>query len=146
MVISLTHTIPLLFLIVLTREKDNENLKEWPGKTRYVYATLHTTTQCDTVSIQAMLQRLEKVQPTYCITDWIDDWQRSEELAQRITTYPTPSPTRSKSACRGTRSATPHGMEQSSGEVSEKLTIREGPEDRGVLDRNEASEKQSETT
>ena len=40
---------------------------------------------------QVMLQRLEKVRPMYRITDWIDDWQRSEELTQRITAFPTPS-------------------------------------------------------
>lgn len=39
--------------------------------------------------IQALLQRLEKVKPMYRISDWIDDWQRSEELTQRITAYPT---------------------------------------------------------
>ena len=40
--------------------------------------------------VQAMLQRLEKVQPVYRISDWIDDWQKSEELTQRITAYPPP--------------------------------------------------------
>ena len=39
-----------------------------------------------------MVQRLQKVKPVYRISDWIDDWQKSEELAQRITTYPTKSP------------------------------------------------------
>lgn len=35
-----------------------------------------------------MLQRLQSVKPVYRISDWIDDWQRSEELTQRITAYP----------------------------------------------------------
>lgn len=72
-----------------------------------------------------MLRRLEKVQPVYRITDWIDDWQRSEELTQRITAYPAPSPTRSKSACRGTK--TPGGLDQSEG-GHKKVTVKEDPQ------------------
>jgi hypothetical protein len=56
---------------------------------------------------KAMVQRLQKVKPVYRISDWIDDWQKSEELAQRITTHPTKSPSRSKSA--------PHGGKRASG-------------------------------
>ena len=47
---------------------------------------------------QAMLQRLQKVQPVYRTSDWIDDWQKSEELSQRITTYPSPSSTHTVSS------------------------------------------------
>ena len=45
-----------------------------------------------TVCVQAMLQRLQKVKPVYRISDWIDDWQKSEELTQRIAAYPTKYP------------------------------------------------------
>ena len=46
---------------------------------------------------QAMLQRLEKVKPMYRISDWIDDWRRSEELTERITAFPTSTHLPSKS-------------------------------------------------
>ena len=35
-----------------------------------------------------MLKRLEKVEPIYKVTDWIDDWRKKEELTEMITTYP----------------------------------------------------------
>lgn len=90
-----------------------------------------------------MLERLEKVQPVYRITDWIDDWQRSEELTQRITAYPAP---RSKSACRGTRmSATPGGLDQSEG-ASEKVTTKDLQEDLEISEVPPEKEKQLVTT
>ena len=36
----------------------------------------------------AMLKRLEKVEPIYKVTDWIDDWRKKQELTERITAYP----------------------------------------------------------
>ena len=36
----------------------------------------------------AMLKRLEKVEPIYKVSDWIDDWRRKEELTEMITAYP----------------------------------------------------------
>ena len=35
-----------------------------------------------------LLKRLEKVQPIYRVSDWVDDWQKKEELTSRITAYP----------------------------------------------------------
>ena len=35
-----------------------------------------------------MLQRLQKVEPMYKVTNWIEDWQRKEELTTMITAYP----------------------------------------------------------
>lgn len=35
-----------------------------------------------------MLKRLEKVEPMYKVSEWIDDWQRKEELSSMITSYP----------------------------------------------------------
>ena len=35
-----------------------------------------------------MLQRLQKVEPMYKVADWIEDWQRKEELTTMITAYP----------------------------------------------------------
>ena len=35
-----------------------------------------------------MLKRLEKVQPIYKVSDWVEDWQRKEELTSMITCYP----------------------------------------------------------
>lgn len=35
-----------------------------------------------------MLKRLEKVEPTYKVADWIDDYRRKEELIDMITTFP----------------------------------------------------------
>ena len=92
-----------------------------------------------------MLQRLEKVQPVYRITDWIDDWRRSEELTQRITAYPAPSPTRSKSACQGTRSATPGGLDQSEG-GSKEVTTTDIQGDLEISDVPPDTEKQLDTT
>lgn len=37
---------------------------------------------------RAMLKRLEDVEPMYKVTEWIDDWQRKEELTEMITAYP----------------------------------------------------------
>ena len=51
------------------------------------------------IVLQAMLERLQKVQPVYRISDWIDDWQRSEELTQRISAYPNHSTTHKVRAC-----------------------------------------------
>lgn len=35
-----------------------------------------------------MLKRIEKVEPIYKVSEWIDDWQRKEELTSMITNYP----------------------------------------------------------
>lgn len=35
-----------------------------------------------------MLKRLEKVEPIYKVTNWIDDWRRKEELTDMITIFP----------------------------------------------------------
>ena len=37
---------------------------------------------------QAMQKRLEKVEPVYRITDWVDDWKKNAELTEMITAYP----------------------------------------------------------
>lgn len=36
----------------------------------------------------AMLKRLEKVEPIYKVSDWVDDWRRKQDLTERITAYP----------------------------------------------------------
>jgi len=51
-----------------------------------------------------MLQRLQKVEPTYKVSDWIDDWQQKEELTELITAYPSRQP----SASSRVRSPDPH--------------------------------------
>lgn len=35
-----------------------------------------------------LLKRLQKVGPMYRVSDWINDWQRKEELTSMITSYP----------------------------------------------------------
>lgn len=35
-----------------------------------------------------LLKRLEKVEPMYKVSDWIDDWQKNAELMELITSYP----------------------------------------------------------
>ena len=35
-----------------------------------------------------MLKRLEKVEPIYKVSDWVDDWRRKQELTEMITSYP----------------------------------------------------------
>ena len=35
-----------------------------------------------------MLKRLEKVEPIYKVSDWIEDWRRKEEITGMITAYP----------------------------------------------------------
>ena len=35
-----------------------------------------------------LLKRLEKVEPMYKVSSWVDDWQRKGELASMITAYP----------------------------------------------------------
>ncbi len=35
-----------------------------------------------------LLKRLEEVEPMYKVSEWIDDWQRKEELADMITSFP----------------------------------------------------------
>ena len=35
-----------------------------------------------------MLKRLERVEPIYKVSDWVDDWRRKEEITGMITTYP----------------------------------------------------------
>ena len=45
---------------------------------------------------QAMLHRLQLVQPNYKVTDWIDDWQKKEELSENITTFPSRLPSATK--------------------------------------------------
>ena len=35
-----------------------------------------------------MLKRLEKVEPIYKVSDWVEDWRRKEEITEMITAYP----------------------------------------------------------
>ena len=35
-----------------------------------------------------MLKRLEKVKPMYKVSEWVDDWERKEQLTGMITNYP----------------------------------------------------------
>lgn len=35
-----------------------------------------------------MIKRLETVAPMYRMSNWVDDWQRKEELTSMITAYP----------------------------------------------------------
>ena len=35
-----------------------------------------------------MLKRLEKVEPMYKVSDWIEDWRRKEDITGMITAYP----------------------------------------------------------
>lgn len=35
-----------------------------------------------------MLKRLEQVEPIYKVSDWVDDWRRTQELTEMITAYP----------------------------------------------------------
>ena len=37
-----------------------------------------------------MLKRLQKVQPQYRVSDWVDDWTRNAKLTEMITAYPEP--------------------------------------------------------
>ena len=37
-----------------------------------------------------MLKRLQKVQPQYCVSEWVDDWTRNAQLTEMITAYPEP--------------------------------------------------------
>ena len=37
-----------------------------------------------------MLKRLQKVQPQYCVSEWVDDWTRNAKLTEMITAYPEP--------------------------------------------------------
>ena len=37
---------------------------------------------------QEMLKRLEKVEPMYKVSDWIEDWRKKEEITGMITAYP----------------------------------------------------------
>lgn len=35
-----------------------------------------------------LVKRLEKVEPIYKLTDWVDDWEKNEKLHEMITCYP----------------------------------------------------------
>lgn len=37
---------------------------------------------------QAMLKRLEQVEPMYKMSEWVDHWTKKEELTNMITSYP----------------------------------------------------------
>ncbi len=37
---------------------------------------------------KSMLKRLQVAKPMYRVADWVNDWQRKEELTSMITSYP----------------------------------------------------------
>ncbi len=41
-----------------------------------------------------MLKRLEEVEPTYKVAEWIEEWRLREELVGRITAFPEQTCTR----------------------------------------------------
>lgn len=46
--------------------------------------------------LQAMLDRLQKVQPMYRVSDCVDSWRKNAELTEMITAYPESSRLKNK--------------------------------------------------
>lgn len=44
------------------------------------------------LSLQTMLKRLQEVKPQYSVSNCVEHWRKNAELVERLTAYPTASP------------------------------------------------------